>query len=92
MNSRLLFITNGHGEIAIADRIAQEVCALSMAQLRSIILRWSAIVARPFYARSRPAPGDAQRGTAGDGQSAQHRARLVGSGLLTLTYRGSGAS
>ena len=85
MNSRLLFITNGHGEIAIADRIAQEVCALDGAvaidHFALVGDSRSSIMHEVGPRQAMPSGGLLAMG------NLRNIARDVGSGLLTLTYR-----
>lgn len=85
MNSRLLFITNGHGEIAIADRIAQDVRALDGAiaidHFALVGDSRSAIMREVGPRQAMPSGGLLAMGNLGN------IARDVGSGLLTLTYR-----
>ena len=72
---RVLFVSNGHGEAAIADRIAAEAARARAAMRDSIISRWSARVRREHDARRRAAARDAERRLDRDGKRAQHRAR-----------------
>ncbi|MGC2129420.1 MAG: hypothetical protein WA629_04900, partial [Candidatus Aquilonibacter sp.] len=85
MSSRLLFITNGHGEIAIADRIAQEVRALDDAiaidHFALVGDSRSAIMREVGPRQVMPSGGLLAMG------NLRNIARDVGSGLLTLTYR-----
>ena len=85
MNSRLLFVTNGHGETAIADRIAQEVCALDGAvaidHFALVGDSRSAIMHEVGPRQAMPSGGLMAMG------NLRNIARDVGSGLLTLTYR-----
>ena len=85
MISRLLFVTNGHGEIAIADRIAQEVRALDGAvaidHFALVGDSRSAIMREVGPRQVMPSGGLLAMG------NLRNIARDVGSGLLTLTYR-----
>ena len=85
MSSRLLFITNGHGEIAIADRIAQEVHALDGAiaidHFPLVGDSRSAIMREVGPRRVMPSGGLLAMG------NLRNIARDVSNGLLTLTFR-----
>jgi len=84
VHKRLLFITNGHGEIAIADRIAREVRALdgdiAIDHLPLVGDSRSAIMREVGPRRMMPSGGLLAMG------NLRNIARDVRSGLLVLTY------
>ncbi len=83
MPSRVLFITNGHGEIAIADRIAQELRVLrpdtAIDHLPLVGESRSAIMGEVGPRRAMPSGGLLAMG------NLRNIVRDVGSGLLALT-------
>ena len=70
----VLFVTNGHGEAAIAARIARDVRALAPLRDRSSRARRRAL-RRRAVSRRRAAARDAERRARRDGQRARVRAR-----------------
>ncbi|HTV92543.1 MAG TPA: hypothetical protein VMG98_07485 [Verrucomicrobiae bacterium] len=83
MSKRVLFVSNGHGEIAIADRIAQELRVLrpdtAIDHLPLVGESRSAIMGEVGPRRAMPSGGLLAMG------NLRNIARDVGSGLLALT-------
>ena len=84
MGKRVLFVTNGHGEIAIADRIAQDLRVLRPAAALDhfplVGESRSAIMNEVGPRRAMPSGGLLAMG------NLRNIVRDVGSGLLALTY------